>query len=118
MRSTLHTVSEGTQALLDALDGVEAENPVAATRAVASVARRFRPAAPSSWEAFRFTAVQALRPYFEARPINPAKAAAWAVCDPWYGKLERDESDESVKVDNGRDPRAMRVRQALTGGGP
>lgn len=114
----MRTVRDAKEGLEDALERVDSDNPVAATRAVAGVARRFEPETSSSWEALRFAAVQALRPYFEARPMDPAKAAAWAVCDPFYGQLARDEADDSDKVDNGRDSRAMRVRQALTGGGP
>lgn len=76
-----------------ALARVSPDNPVAATRAVARVARGFRPRAPTEWEAFRFSAVQALRPYFERRDMDPAKAAAWAVVDPVYGRLDRGEEE-------------------------
>lgn len=109
------TRPEATEALEEALADVEPDNPVAATRAVARVARRFRPGASTEWEAFRFAAVRALRPYFDARDMDPAKAAAWAVVDPHYGRLERE--DDPDKSDRGRDPRAIRVRQALTRGG-
>lgn len=79
------------EALEDALRNVDPDNPVAATRKVARIARRFRPEANSSWEAFRFAAAKRLHPFFEERDMDPAKAAAWAVVDPYYGRLERDE---------------------------
>lgn len=104
-----------------ALADVEPDNPVAATRMVARVARSYRPETRSQWEAFRFTAVKALRPFFEARDMDPAKATAWAVVDPYHGQLQRHGTstppreetppDRSGRRDSGSTTRSCLVRQ-------
>jgi len=87
----LRTVEEAKEALrasLQALGPENQDNPVAAVRAVATVARRCRLPAPSSWEAFRWVAETEVRPYFERRDLPAAKAATWAVLDPYFGELQ------------------------------
>ena len=54
------------EAALDALQGAldDVDNPLSAARALVRVAEQFRPAAATSWEAFRFGSVQLLKPWF------------------------------------------------------
>lgn len=103
------------RALRSELEDVAADNPVAATRRVARIARRFEPQAATSWEAFRFAAVQELRPYFEARKVDPAKAAVWAVVDPYYGQLDRGE--QSTPPRDGHPPNRSGSREASSKAG-
>ena len=80
-------MAEATAALAAALKDVEPDNPVQAVRRVAAVARRCRLPAGTSWEAFRWEAEKAVRPYFKRRDLPAAKAATWAVLDPYFGQL-------------------------------
>lgn len=77
----MRTVQEAKAALEKALQDAEPDNPVAATRKVASIAHRFRPETPNERDAFRHAVRTQLEPYFERRDLPPAKAVAWTVCD-------------------------------------
>lgn len=91
-RRSVRTTEEAKDWLARATDNVDPDNPVGATRAVARIARRFRPRADTSWEAFRLAARRTLEPFFERRDLPATKAVAWAVCDPHFGKLVGEES--------------------------
>ncbi len=85
------TMQEAAAALAAALKDVEPDDPVHAVQRVATIARRCRLPGDSSWEAFRWAAEKAVRPYFDRRALPPAKAATWAVVDPYFGQLDREE---------------------------
>ncbi|MDA1348810.1 MAG: hypothetical protein O3A47_08085, partial [Chloroflexi bacterium] len=71
------------EAAIDALKAAlaDVDNKVGAARALVRVASRFRPAANTQWEAFRFAAEKILEPWFRAE----TKAVVWAVVDPYFG---------------------------------
>ena len=94
-RRTLRSVEEATAAVTAALRDVASDNPVQAVRRIAAVARRCELPGESSWEAFRWNAEKAVRPYFERRKLPAAKAATWAVLDPYFGQLSTRELPEA-----------------------
>lgn len=102
------------EALHAELAKVEPDNPVAAVRTVARVARQLDLPCRSAWDGFRWAAQQAVEPFFERRDMPPAMAAVWAVTDPYYGQLLDNSSSRNKRDPNRRDW-AAGVREALTG---
>lgn len=71
----MRTTQEAREALSEALEGVD--NPVAASKALGRVVRRFEPEAETSVDALRHIATEALTPHLNGN----AKAVAWAIVD-------------------------------------
>ena len=88
------TSNAAVDALTKALEDVD--NKVGAGRAVGQVARRFRPVAPTSWEAFRFAAQKAVEPWFK----REAKAVVYTIVDPYFGLTDQDPGPDIV-IDEG-----------------
>ena len=96
----IQTVAEAKAALDSGLRGLgpeNADNPVAAARVVAGVARRCQMPTRSSWEAVRWAAARALQPYFDRRDIPASKAVAWAVVDPFFGLMRESPLHEGLR---------------------
>lgn len=111
----LRTVPEATAALTEELAGVAPDNPVHAVRRIASVARRCRLPADSSWEAFRWAAEKAVRPFFQRRNLPASKAATWAVVSPYFGQLGGEAGAEGCRRSS--PPRARNATAVSVAGG-
>lgn len=91
---TLYSVRDFRAALEGALEGVEPDNPVAATGTLERVFSRFEPEAETTRQAAKHAAAEALRPFFEAREMPSEQAVAWTLSDvatrsgpaPLYGE--------------------------------
>lgn len=79
---TYTTAPAAEEALTAAL--ADADNPVAAAKALRAVAGRFRPGYVMSWERFRRAAEKALEPILKAG----AKPAVWALLADDFGRLD------------------------------
>ena len=94
---TLHTLAEAKAALQDGLKRDSVDNPVAATRVLTAMARRFRPEGASSWDAFQLVAERELAPFFNGSSATPAKAVSWTLLEVLQWEADRETWEESSK---------------------